>query len=104
VERRWLDGLRQPIPTVAWHRQGCPNCDGTGYFQRIGIFEVVPVKERIYDLILAGKDEHHLREDFRRSGQKLLLQDGLEKAAAGITDLGELARIGAQSFLGEATI
>ncbi|MCE9611505.1 MAG: hypothetical protein K8R23_15010 [Chthoniobacter sp.] len=60
---------------------------------------ITPVTERVYDLILAGKDEHHLRHEFREKGQRLLLQDGLAKAACGITDLTELGRIGVQSYL-----
>jgi len=55
----------------------------------------------MYDLILAGEDEHRLRQELRRSGHRLLLQDGLEKAAHGITDLSELSRIGAQTYINE---
>jgi len=39
-----------------------------------------------------------------QAGQHLLLQDGLEKAALGITDLSELTRIGAQTYLESAAV
>jgi general secretion pathway protein E len=85
-----------------WHSAGCPKCTGTGYFERTGIFEVLPVDERIYDMIIAGRDEHALRAHLREEGFRLLLRDGLNKAAEGITDLSELTRIGAQSYLDQA--
>lgn len=99
AECQWLEGRGEAIPRKVWHSKGCPQCQGTGYFDRIGIFEVVPVTERIYDLILANEDEHCLRHAFRQAGQRLLLQDGLEKALNGVTDIRELTHTGAQTFL-----
>jgi type II secretory ATPase GspE/PulE/Tfp pilus assembly ATPase PilB-like protein len=98
-ERQWLKSLGEAIPDKVWHPAGCEHCAHTGYYGRTGIFESLPVGERFYDLILAGEDEHALRQHLRAAGFRPLLRDGLEKAAEGITDLSELTRIGAQSYL-----
>ena len=80
---------------MIWRAQGCEQCRHSGYFERTGIFEALLVVEGVYDLILAGKDEHGVRKYLREAGFRLLLQDGLNKAAQGITDVAELMRIGA---------
>ncbi|HEY3899942.1 MAG TPA: GspE/PulE family protein [Chthoniobacter sp.] len=100
-ERRWLETRGETVPNSMWHAKGCEQCQRSGYFERTGIFEVVPLKERIYDLILTGEDEHGLRRELSLAGHRLLLQDGLEKVFRGITDLSELSRIGAQTYLQE---
>jgi len=102
TERRWLESLREKVPDKVWHAIGCERCGQTGYFERTGVFELLPVDEQVYDLILAGKDEHALRQHVRDTGVRLLLQDGLAKAVEGITDLTELSRMGAQSYLDRA--
>jgi type II secretory ATPase GspE/PulE/Tfp pilus assembly ATPase PilB-like protein len=99
AERQWLESLGERVPEATWHPAGCEHCGQTGYYERTGLFEVLPVEERVYDLILAGEDEHALRQHLRAAGFRPLLRDGLDKAAAGITDLSELTRIGAQSYL-----
>ncbi len=101
-ERRWLEARGLKALDVVWRAQGCEHCRQTGYFERTGIFEALPVDERVYDLILTGKDEHGLRKHLREAGFRLLLQDGLNEAAQGITDVAELMRIGAQTYLEHA--
>jgi len=98
-EKRWLEGLGEKVPDHVWHASGCEKCGQKGYLERTGIFEVLQVDERLYNLILAGEDEHAIRRHLRAEGHQLLLHDGLIKAAEGITDLSELSRIGAQSYL-----
>jgi len=102
AERKWLDSLGEKVPDKAWHPVGCKRCRQTGYYDRTGVFEVLPVDELVYDLILAGEDEHALRKHLRAVGFRPLLRDSLDKAAAGITDFSELTRIGAQSYLEHA--
>lgn len=102
AERQWLDSLGEKIRDKAWHPVGCERCGQTGYYDRTGVFEVLPVDELVYDLILAGEDEHTLRKHLRAAGFRPLLRDALDKAAEGITDFPELMRIGAQSYLDHA--
>ncbi len=69
---------------------GCPNCRGTGYRGRLGIFEFLPITEEIVSFIYerrSGEDIH------RRSGRPTLLDDGVRKVRAGLTTLDELLRV-----------
>jgi general secretion pathway protein E len=102
AERRLLEASGMDAQGTVWHAKGCDKCRHTGFYERTGIFEVLPVDERVYDLILEAKDEHGLRQHLRSTGFHPLLRDGLKKAAAGITTISELMRIGAQSYLERA--
>ena len=70
AKRRWLESLGEQMPQCdcVWHAVGCAQCGHSGYRERTGIFEVLPVDQRTYDLIVAGKDEHTLRQHLRDAG------------------------------------
>lgn len=94
-DRIWLRSLRLPPPTKVHHAPGCAACQGTGYHERIAVFEVWQKTDADYSLILAHADEHTLRRNLRRRGLKTVLEDGLAKACQGITSLSELRHMGA---------
>ncbi len=88
-------GLREP--ERVWRGTGCPACNGVAYVGRVGIFEVWRLidedKKRIADHI----DEPRLRDALRERGHRGLVEDALEKVAAGITDVQEaLRQVGAE--------
>ena len=96
TERRWLKDVDRPVPEQAWHPQGCDECDGTGYRERTGLFEVVPIQQKIYDQILDGADEQTLRRGLREFQAGTMIDAGLAKAVEGITTIRELTRLGMQ--------
>ena len=71
---------------------GCPACIGTGFKGRLPLFEIFIPDESLRKQFLDG-DEKKLRKLAEESGMKTLLQDGIDKAARGITSLEELVRI-----------
>jgi len=77
----------------AWFVVGCDRCGQTGYVGRTGIFEVWRLNEEDYESILAGQDEHALREQLLKRNQPLLLADAIEKFKEGITSLESLQAI-----------
>jgi len=72
---------------------GCPSCRGTGYHGRAGCFELLMVDEEIRRLVSARATSAQIGEAARRGGMRSLCEDGMMKAAAGITTLEEVARI-----------
>ncbi|MBN3860569.1 type IV-A pilus assembly ATPase PilB [Neisseriaceae bacterium PsAf] len=72
---------------------GCKSCKGTGYKGRVGIFEVMPVSEKIQKAILAGKGESDLLDIALDEGMVTLRRSGLEKVKQGITSLDEVTSI-----------
>ena len=73
--------------------RGCKMCKQTGYKGRIGIFELLILEEQVRNAILEKKTSFDIRNiSINHSGLITLLEDGLVKAAAGITTLDEILR------------
>lgn len=72
---------------------GCKICHGKGYKGRIGIYELVPVTNKIRALIAENRDVSTLRKQARLEGYRSLMEDGLIKAAKGITTVDEILRV-----------
>lgn len=71
---------------------GCERCNGTGYLGRMAIYEVFPVDEDLRTLILRSNSERDFYQWAREKGYRSMLQDGLLKAARGLTTLEEVFR------------
>ena len=83
------DGTR----VESWRGKGCDSCKGTGYFGRVGIFEMMELNEDLRGLIMANADAARLTEQARRNGMTNLREDGWEKVAAGVTTVEEVMRV-----------
>ncbi len=73
--------------------KGCDACNGTGYSGRVGIHEVMEIEKEIREAILAKKSSTVLNEIARKNGMQTMVEDGLEKAAQGVTTIEEVLRI-----------
>jgi type IV pilus assembly protein PilB len=69
---------------------GCDRCGGTGYRGRIGIYEMMIVDEEIQPLILHGASADVIGRAAQKGGTIPLREDGLMKAALGITTVEEI--------------
>jgi len=80
-----VDDLRfyRPLPS--------PECE-SGYRSRIGIHEVFAVSSAIRDIILHASTSNALEDQAKKEGMLTMLQDGLYKAARGITSIEEVLR------------
>jgi type IV pilus assembly protein PilB len=73
--------------------RGCANCQHTGHKGRVGIFELLIMDESVRDAVLERKPGKALREiSIESSGLVTLLEDGIVKAAQGVTTMDELLR------------
>lgn len=73
--------------------RGCRECSQTGYKGRIGIFELLVLNELVRDAILERRTSHEIRSiSINHTGLVTLLEDGLVKAAAGLTTVEEILR------------
>jgi len=73
--------------------QGCEQCNFSGFFGRTSIFEILKVDEKTKGLISNKSSENAILKEARNSGMKTLLESGILKVAAGVTTLGEVARV-----------
>lgn len=72
--------------------KGCPVCRNTGYSGRVGIFEILPLSEKIKDLIVAKNDSQKIMQQAKAEGMTTMMDDGLFKAQEGITTIEEVLR------------
>jgi general secretion pathway protein E len=71
---------------------GCNHCAGTGYYGRVGLFEVLPVSDGIRAMIAGDANVPALRGLALREGMAPLRVDGMFKVQAGITTPHEVMR------------
>jgi type IV pilus assembly protein PilB len=85
ADGQWVAGL------------GCEQCAQTGLKGRIAIHEVLAVNDELRDLISKRAAEHVIKRAAMRAGMRTLLEDGIEKAARGLTTLEEVLRVVSRS-------
>ncbi|MEI8335483.1 MAG: ATPase, T2SS/T4P/T4SS family [Actinomycetes bacterium] len=79
-------------PTL--HRAvGCSACGRTGYRGRFALHEVMPISEEIERLIIERRSVEDLAKVAQMEGMIPLRQDGLRKAAMGMTSIEEIFRV-----------
>ncbi|OGC53390.1 hypothetical protein A2709_02265 [candidate division WWE3 bacterium RIFCSPHIGHO2_01_FULL_43_9] len=72
---------------------GCKLCHGSGYFGRIGIFEVLEVTNAVRKLINQKEDADIIERTALSEGMTSMLDDGINKMARGLTTLEEILRV-----------
>lgn len=72
--------------------RGCPICNNTGYKGRIGLYEVMLIKEEIKELILSRASTTEIKKEAMRLGMKTLRQSGIFKIRDGLTTIEEVLR------------
>ena len=73
--------------------RGCEFCNYTGYRGRVAIFEIAEMDDELRHLVINRVPHHTLKEAAVGAGMTTLLEDGLKKAAAGVTSLAEVWRV-----------
>ena len=74
----------------AYDAVGCQYCNNTGYYERIGIFEILLVNDEIRELITQNASSLEIRNKALEKGYEPLIVDGVRKVLNGITTLDEL--------------
>ena len=89
-----LGGWSRLPPDAQWQAgQGCERCGGSGLRGRLAIHEVLPVTEEIKGLIFNRASEQAVRTVARRAGMRTMIEDGIDKAARGLTTLEEVLTV-----------
>ncbi len=73
--------------------KGCPDCSGSGYSGRIGLYEFLVMDDAINRAISKEYDLIELRKVAEEQGFKTMFADGLEKVKRGITTFSEVVRV-----------
>ncbi|MCL5433265.1 MAG: GspE/PulE family protein [Patescibacteria group bacterium] len=73
--------------------KGCAECGSSGYTGRVGIFEVLPVTEKIAHLVLERADSTTIEKKATEEGMITMKQDGYLKVLNGTTTVEEVLRV-----------
>lgn len=71
---------------------GCNFCTQTGYLERIGVYEMMPVTDAIRELILDRASHDDLRKLARSEGMRTLQEESMRLVETGVTNLAEVLR------------
>ncbi len=66
---------------------------GDGYSGRVGIHEVLAMSPTIKDLVMADATADDIEKQARKEGMLTMLEDGIYKAARGVTSIEEVLRV-----------
>ncbi|MCF0125190.1 MAG: type II/IV secretion system protein [Clostridia bacterium] len=69
---------------------GCKQCNNTGYYERVGIFEILNITDDVKEEIMNGKSSIEIRKAALSNRYKPMIVDGINKVIKGITTLEEL--------------
>ena len=72
---------------------GCLHCRQTGYAGRDGVFQIMPLTERIRRLVGRQSPAPEIVEAARAEGMRTLREAAVEKVLAGVTTVSEMLRV-----------
>ncbi len=93
ADREGLEKLGIGSDVTIYMGKGCEHCAYTGYFGRLGIFELLLVDDEIRRMILKSADSNQIRDEAKRHGMRTLLEDGTKKIREGTTTISEVLRV-----------
>jgi general secretion pathway protein E len=86
-------GLPATTETTFWHPGGCEKCNGSGYFGRVSINEVLVMSDAVRSQILHRAEATELQRTAVAAGMQPMFQNGIAKVQAGVTTVEEVLRV-----------
>lgn len=71
----------------------CENCQGTGYFGRTGVFEIITMNEELRKVVRQSKSLPEISTQFRRAKMLYLQEQALRKVIGGKVAINEMIRV-----------
>jgi type IV pilus assembly protein PilB len=81
------------VPQSLKRGAGCPDCRGTGFSGRIGIYELLRINDEMRELLLARASEQTLLKVAKENGMTTLREQCLQRVRDGHTTLEEVVRV-----------
>lgn len=82
------DSKGNPIPPPV-----CPNCGGSGYFGRIGLFEVLSNDDTVKQILKQNLPYAQAVQAWKQAGNPTFREEGIAAVAVGVTGIEELQRV-----------
>lgn len=84
--------LGRQAPTQLYRGKGCSRCNLTGYYDRIGVFEVLSMTDELKRLVIARASHRELLEVATAGGMVPLRLDAWDRITGGVTTVSEVIR------------
>ena len=81
-----------PEKQVFYHGTGCNFCSGTGFKERIGVYELLQMTPEIKRLIVGWATQEELRNLAKKQGMRTLRQEAINLVAQDVTTVDEVVR------------
>ena len=85
--------FRAELPAHTHQPVGCLECRMTGYFGRIGLYEIMTLTPALRRLIHAEAEDGKIREQAYKEGMKPLRVSGAMKIAGGLSTADEVVKV-----------
>ncbi len=94
IEQQGLDKYKDiSKSTPFYYGKGCDICNGSGYYGRIGIHEVLDVDDDVRKALVRKADASEIKALALSKGMTTMIEDGFGKALEGITTIEEVLRV-----------
>jgi type IV pilus assembly protein PilB len=88
-----MKAVRGAPPDGGFERgRGCTFCAHTGFMDRIGVYEMMPVTDAIRELVVERAPHDQVRKLARSEGMRTLPEEAGRLVQAGVTTLDEVLR------------
>lgn len=89
-----LEG-QKPRKICVPHPGGCPKCNGTGYYGRIGIYEIMEMTSHLKQIVAKSLGTKELEEEARKEGLRTLHDNAAAYVLDGVTSISEMLKVAA---------
>ena len=98
LPKSMLDQLKEFLPEkyTFFKAVGCDQCGQTGYMGREMISEILPITDKMQSLIANGGSKDDMRALAKEEGFIDMFEDGVIRAARGVTSIEEIYRVAKQ--------
>jgi general secretion pathway protein E len=93
IERMQFHKVTEQRPIILHRAVGCAQCNGTGFWGRTAILEVLVMSDAVRQLILKQVEARRLRVQAEEEGMQTMHLHGMRKALAGVTTVEEVLRV-----------
>jgi len=87
------ENIKKIKDTKFYKGTGCSFCNNTGYYGRLGIFEVLHISPAIKEAIMKKEDSSKIKSLALKEGMTKMIQDGFSKVLKGLTTIEEVLRV-----------
>jgi len=86
------------LPDVLYRGRGCDKCFNLGTMGRTGIYELLLIDSELCSMVIRQVPAGVIKEYAVSHGMRTLREDGLAKAAAGVTTIEEVLRVTQEEY------